>query len=102
MTNQPCTYCGEHHRYEHELVCDHARHNMYPLWNNKAVLSEAVEKVDNSTADQIKGLKNDYILLNTKHNRLLELIKSIMDERCVPSKRLRRLKTELYKLKTPD
>lgn len=63
MTNDPCTYCGEHHHYTHELVCDNVR-QLYslPLITN----NEAVQLVDNYFAEETKALRVDLIHKNTE------------------------------------
>jgi len=63
VTNSKCTYCGEHHRYQHELVCDNVR-PLYPL--PLITDNEAVQLVDNYFAEETKALRGDLIHKNTE------------------------------------
>jgi len=63
VTNSKCTYCGEHHHYQHELVCDNVR-QLYPL--PLITDNEAVQLVEDYFSNEAKALKADLIHKNTE------------------------------------
>lgn len=63
MTTEKCTYCGEHHHYQHELVCDNVR-QLYPL--PLITDGEAVRLVEDYFSNEAKALRGDLIHKNTE------------------------------------
>ncbi len=61
MTNSKCTYCGEHHRYQHELVCDNVR-TLYPLPTSDK--SNDVMMSKDYFLEETKALRDDFMILN--------------------------------------
>lgn len=100
MTNAPCTYCGEHHHYQHELICDNVR-TLYPLWDSKAELKEAERIAVDYFTEEIKSLKNDYMILNTSRLNALEIAHNVTIELDDLHKQLKLAKAEIYRLKNP-
>ena len=75
VTNSKCTYCGEHHHYQHELVCDNVR-QLYPL--PLITDGEAVRLVEDYLSNEAKALRGDLIHKNTEF--LEERAKRLMAE----------------------
>ena len=101
MTDSPCKYCGEHHHYTHELVCDNVR-TLYPLPYSMTTDEEMVQKATFYFTDEIKALKNDYMILNTSRLNALTVAQKAWQERDMAISELKIAKRELWKLKNPN
>lgn len=99
MTTSKCTYCGEHHHYTHEFVCDNVR-TLYPLWDNKTDQKEAKQIATISLTDTIKSLNGDLIHKNTElleERRLHRATKSELD---IAKREIKQLKDKNLTLRT--
>jgi hypothetical protein len=98
MTNSPCKYCGEHHHYTHELVCDNVR-TLYPLWDSRAEIKEIEQIPENYFTEDIKSLKNDYMILNTSRLNAINTANQACQERDMALRQLKLANAEIYRLK---
>jgi hypothetical protein len=104
MTKAICSYCKQSHgtTRDHETVCDNVKQN-YPLY-----LSESsnephyLELANNYFLDEIKALKNDYIILNTLRQEALEQVAAMKKDLESATRELKLAKSENYRLKNPN
>lgn len=103
MTKEPCSYCGEHHHYREvaNMVCDNVR-TLYPLWDNRIEQKEAHTIATDYFTEEIKALKNDYMVLNTSRLNALTVAQKAWQERDMALNELKIAKRELWKLKNPN
>jgi hypothetical protein len=94
MTTSKCTYCGEHHHYQHELVCDNV-HQLceLPMVNADHQALIVLEDIDKD--EEIKSLKNDYLQLNTNYYELLKRHRSVVTELDLKLREVKSLKVQL-------
>lgn len=100
MTNTPCKYCGEHHHYQHELICDNVR-QLYPV-SLKEDYKPPVKVEDRNLEEEIKMYKNEYLLANAAKTNAILSLQKVTNERDLVINKLKAVKRELWKLKNPN
>lgn len=83
-------------------VCSGDVRPLYPLWDSKAEQKEAAQIAANYFTEEIKSLKNDYMILNTSRLNALTVAQKAWQERDVALNELKIAKRELWKLKNPN
>lgn len=99
MTNSKCTYCGEHHHYQHELVCDNVR-TLYPLHKTiKESANYVRDTFENDLVEQNKALRNDFMILNSCMSDVLEDNRRLKMEIAYAKKSIELSNEKVYRLR---
>jgi len=99
VTNSKCTYCGEHHHYQHELVCDNVR-TLYPLHKTiKESANYVRDTFENDLVEQNKALRNDFMILNSCMSDVLEDNRRLKMEIAYAKKSIELSNKKVYRLR---
>jgi len=96
VTNSKCTYCGEHHHYQHELVCDNVR-TLYPLPTSDK--SNDVMMSKDYFLEETKALRNDFMILNRSMAFVIEENRRLKTEIAYAKKSIELSNEKVYRLR---